>query len=281
MVWIRKKLQKERDLHNEKEMLAKQTEYLKTKLKEELQEKNYKKHLQRHLLDSSLIQKINYAACQKEDFEKEKQSIIKEYERTLTAAENPEIVVETKKILGEHTGSFEDPKEKKMRLQELPPPERFETFKGSSRINYFAVARIPLSKQEAKERQSLDCSYQTSNGMDWMDINKADQSFFPILEIPYHKTRRHFKNIRYIQHSNVWDYDPEPSVIAAGRPYKANVYNLINGKVTTDINATSIEPHAPPDFLREKYIRQFPINRMPDSFFNKRKEQLSKSITYK
>lgn len=293
LVLFRNKLKKQKEIHNEKELLAKQTEFLKTKLneEEEFQLNNFpKKHIQRHLLDSSLMQKLHYAACQKEELEKDKQKIKNEYENTLQNSGEKDRTNENTNRLRVHAESCFDQRKdsNKLKLRKLPKPEEIPSYRGANRANYFGLARIPYSKGEAKTDNLLDTSLRSEGILKsqvWDEKQKLNQSLvFPILDIPHHKTRRHFKNTRYMCHANLWEYDPEPEIRAAGRPYQSPTYNIINGNLSYEwekkAESVFLEQQQPPAFLKEKYVRQFPLNRMPNSFMKILMEPKNKLIGY-
>ena len=81
-----------------------------------------------------------------------------------------------------------------------------------------------------------------------------------VLEVPYHQTRRHFKNVGSVRHANVWQYDPIPDEKAAGMTSKSPAYNIINGARSVQGDLTSLAPQLRrlPDFLKNKYQYSYP-----------------------
>ena len=126
----------------------------------------------------------------------------------------------------------------------------------SMRPNCFA--RAPCSKAEAKHRIVPN------------EMNKSvlpPLTFFSALDIPFHKTRRHFKNLGYIKAANIWEYDTQPRLPAAGLPCKVPAFNIINGvcKHQREACNKSMDFAQLPGFLKEKYVTPFPLDRLSNS----------------
>ena len=178
---------------------------------------------------------------------------------------------------------------------------------------YSNFSHVPYSKAEVKNRGNLNCSYDSAmetfkNDYPYTHMNSkpediapltniAQASMLPKLDVPFHKTRRHFKNFGNIRHTNVWDCDPEPANRAAGLATPTSAYNIINGQhgvrdkyalllrqnngnVPNNINASiSADFIQLPKFIRKKF--QFQNERLSTSIYHQNQaHNKSSSIFY-
>ena len=78
---------------------------------------------------------------------------------------------------------------------------------------------------------------------------------FPIIDVPFHNTRRHYRSIAQLKDTGVWKYDPEPQAKVAGLSNRAANYNVINGEGIDPANVANRSPMLKklPEFIRDRY----------------------------
>jgi len=187
----------ERDMENE--LLIKQSNLLKYKMREP-QPSFYK-----NLRESNIACKVAFNNAQKYHIIRDTNKISREYQKTLEDHKISELYSRKKSV----------PISKAIQ-QVYENPETPRNMNNSTENIWTtpSYARVPYSKLETLR----------------YGINSLENKFFEKLDHPTHQTRRHFRCAGTINNTNMWEYDPRPEIRAAGIAARTPAYNIIDGR---------------------------------------------------
>ncbi|MDR3548289.1 MAG: hypothetical protein P4M11_08520 [Candidatus Pacebacteria bacterium] len=234
--------------------MEKQSEYL--RCGDWRQDADCKNWPYRHLLDSNPEHKIRYEQSQRMGMQRDRAQLRRELDRTL----------ELLSLGKERVKSLSDELNEPV-CDEQPRRQRSTEDYGNYAIRqrYAEYARSPYSKNEAKKRLSASFNNEeTSEVQDEAEMPR-EARVFPMLDIPFHKTRRHFRNVLRMNHTNIWDCDPAPRLRAAGVPNQVPAFDIISGISRSRDLDRSADVVQLPEFFRPKYEAPGKCERLVDS----------------